>query len=200
MPTARREPQGRGAHCTVMSQAIFELPFWRAFLAHPFKVASPVPSGPALGRAIAEQVDPHGPGAVLELGPGSGAVTAALLVRGVAPADLTAIEWDQSFCNHLRRRFDGVAIVQGDAFAFPGLTGDRKFKAIVSGLPVLGLSAARRRHFLGMALDALEPGGVFVQFSYSPLPPLPSGYGVKITRRVVWRNLPPMHVWRYTRG
>lgn len=182
-----------------MSQAIFELPFWRAFLANPLKVASPVPSGPALGRAIAAQV-PMRPGPVLELGPGSGAVTAALLAHGIAPNDLTAIEWDQGFCDHLRARFAGVSILQGDAFEFPALVPDRPFSAIVSGLPVVGLSAARRRRFLGLALEALEPGGVFVQFSYSPVPPLPGGHGVKIARQIVWANLPPMHVWRYTRG
>lgn len=182
-----------------MSQAIFELPFWRAFLANPLKVASPVPSGPALGRAIAAQV-PAGPGAVLELGPGSGAVTAALLARGVAPGALTAIEWDQGFCEHLRRRFAGVTVLRGDAFAFPSLTEVRGFKAIVSGLPVVGLDRARRREFLAQALEALAPGGVFVQFSYSPVPPLPPGDGVGVARRIVWANLPPMHVWRYTRG
>ena len=183
-----------------MSQAIFELPFWRAFLADPLKVASPLPSGPALGRAIAAQVDPHAPGAVLELGPGSGAVTAALLARGIAPADLTAIEWDPGFCGHLAARFPAATILRGDAFAFPELVKGRTFKAIVSGLPVLGLSQTRRRRFLGLALEALDKDGVFVQFSYSPLPPLPSGHGVKVARRIVWANLPPMHVWRYTRG
>ncbi|MBN9587871.1 MAG: hypothetical protein BGN85_01705 [Alphaproteobacteria bacterium 64-11] len=183
-----------------MSQAIFELPFWRAFLANPLKVASPVPSGPVLGRAIAAAVDPRRPGAVLELGPGSGAVTAALLARGVAPADLLAIEWEPEFCGHLRRRFPGITLIQGDAFAFAELVQDRPLKAIVSGLPVLGLSKARRRRFLGQALDVLGEGGVFVQFSYSPLPPLPGGHRVAVARSVVWANLPPMHVWRYTRG
>jgi phosphatidylethanolamine/phosphatidyl-N-methylethanolamine N-methyltransferase len=183
-----------------MSQAIFELPFWRAFLANPMKVASPVPSGPALGRAIAEAVDTHTPGMVLELGSGSGAVTGALLARGIAPVDLIAIEWDPGFCGLLRQRFHGVNVLQGDAFAFPELVPGRTFNAIVSGLPVLGLSRARRRRFLGLALEALDRDGVFVQFSYSPLPPLPSGFGIKVTRRIVWANLPPMHVWRYTRS
>lgn len=181
-----------------MSQAIFELPFWRAFLANPTKVASPVPSGPALARAVADQVDPATPGPVLELGAGSGAVTAALLARGVAPADLATIEYDPAFCSHLRRRFPGVAVVQGDAFAFAARV-RAPLAAIVSGLPVLGLSRGRRLDFLGRALECLAPGGVFVQFSYSPVPPLPRGFGVAIRRTTVWANLPPMQVWRYTR-
>lgn len=183
-----------------MPQAVFELPFWRAFLAHPAKVASPLPSGPALARAVADQVDPDRPGWVLELGPGSGAVTAALLDRGIAPAHLTAIEYDSDFCVHLKRRFPGVDIVQGDAFAFADRVRGWPLKAIVSGLPVLGLSPARRRYFLGQALECLPPGGVFVQFSYSPFAPLPAGYGIDVRHTVVWANLPPMHVWRYSRG
>jgi len=183
-----------------MSQAIFERPFWRAFLANPLKVASPVPSSPALGRAIAAEVDPQKPGTVLELGPGSGAVTAALLARGIAPADLVAIESEPEFCAHLRGRFPGVTIIQGDAFAFAEEVTGRPLKAIVSGLPVLGLSRARRRWFLGQALEALDEDGVFVQFSYSPLPPLPGGHGVKVAHKTVWANLPPMQVWRYSRG
>jgi phosphatidylethanolamine/phosphatidyl-N-methylethanolamine N-methyltransferase len=183
-----------------MPQALFEPPFWRAFIANPGKVASPVPSGPALARAVAAEVDPSRPGWVLELGPGSGAVTAALLARGVRPGELTAIEYDPDFCALLRRRFPGATIIQGDAFAFAERVKGYPLKAIVSGLPVLGLSRARRRAFLGQALECLAPGGVFVQFSYSPLAPLPGGHGVRIAHRMVWANLPPMQVWRYSRG
>jgi phosphatidylethanolamine/phosphatidyl-N-methylethanolamine N-methyltransferase len=127
-----------------MSQAVFELPFWRAFLANPLRVASPVPSGPALARAIAAAIDAQAPGGVLELGAGSGAVTAALLARGITPADLIAVEYAPDFCAHLRQRFVGLKVLEGDAFAFPGLTGNRRFKAIVSGLPVMARSPRQR--------------------------------------------------------
>jgi phosphatidylethanolamine/phosphatidyl-N-methylethanolamine N-methyltransferase len=183
-----------------MTQAVFELPFWRAFLANPLRVASPVPSGPALARAIAAAVEARTPGAVLELGAGSGAVTAALLARGIAPADLIAIEYAPDFCAHLRQRFAGLTVLQGDAFAFPALTGNRRFKAIVSGLPVMARPPRARRPFLNRVLEALQPGGVFIQFSYSPLSPFPACRDVAVSRRTVWANLPPMQVWRYRRA
>lgn len=183
-----------------MPQAVFELPFWRAFLADPLRVASPVPSGPALARAIAAAVDPDAPGSVLELGPGSGAVTAALLARGVAPADLTAIEYAPDFCVHLRHRFPGLTVLEGDAFAFPALVGRRRFKAIVSGLPVMAVAPPERQRLLHRVLDALLPGGVFVQFSYSPFSPFAAGPGVPVRRHTVWANLPPMQVWQYRRA
>jgi phosphatidylethanolamine/phosphatidyl-N-methylethanolamine N-methyltransferase len=183
-----------------MTQAVFELPFWRAFLANPLRVASPVPSGPALAHAIAAAVEARTPGAVLELGAGSGAVTAALLARGIAPADLIAIEYAPDFCAHLRQRFAGLTVLQGDAFAFPALTGNRRFKAIVSGLPVMAHPPRARRPFLKRVLEALQPGGVFVQFSYSPLSPFPASRDIAASRRTVWANLPPMQVWRYRRA
>ncbi|MBV9550035.1 MAG: methyltransferase domain-containing protein [Alphaproteobacteria bacterium] len=181
-----------------MPQAVFELPFWRAFLANPLRVASPVPSGPALARAVAAEVVPGG--SVLELGPGSGAVTAALLARGVARGDLTVIEYAPDFCTHLRHRFPGLKVLEGDAFAFPGLLGQRQFKAIVSGLPVLACPQEARQTFLQRALGALAPDGVFIQFSYSPLSPFPTERDITVRRHTVWRNLPPMQIWRYARA
>ena len=174
---------------------LFESSFFNAFLANPLKVASPLPSGPALARAIAAEIEPERPGMVLELGPGSGAVTAALLER-IDPARLTAIEYDPDFCALLRHRFAGVTIVQGDAFHFDELV-EMPLSAIVSGLPILVLEDHARRAFLDICLARLPAGAPFIQFSYSAVAPVPAPPGVTVTSRLVWANLPPMHVWRY---
>ena len=116
------------------------------------------------------------------------------------PADLIAVEYAPDFCTHLRQRFAGLMVLEGDAFAFPGLTGNRRFKAIVSGLPVMARSSQQRWAFLNRTLEALQPGGVFIQFSYSPLSPFPARRDVITSRRTVWANLPPMQVWRYRRA
>lgn len=185
-----------------MAQPTFELPFLRAFLANPAKVASPVPSGPRLTAAVAAQVPLAGEGLVLELGPGSGAVTQAILERGIAPADLIAIEYDRDFCALLRRRFPASAILQGDAFGFRELLPGARFRAIVSGVPVVGLPASSHHALLHDAMAALLPGRPFIQFSYSMTPPLDVPPDMAADMRVeraaiVWANLPPMHVWRY---
>lgn len=181
-----------------------ELRFFRSFLAHPLRVASLVPSGKQLARAIAAEIDPRQGGAVLELGPGTGAVTQAILEFGVAREDLVAVEQDCDFAAALRKDFVGVRIIEGDAFAFELLlaaAGVRlPLRTIVSGVPVLSCPVSVRRKLLGDALAALRPGSPFIQFSYGAEPPIPPGAGVDVRRAaIVWLNVPPMHVWVYRR-
>lgn len=177
--------------------------FLKGFLARPWKVASPVPSGPKLARRIAEQIDPAPGGLVLELGPGTGAVTRAIRARGVAEEDLVLIESDPEFVRLLRKAFPRARVVEGDAFAFAGLLGDgaRGLRAIISGLPVVGEPPGRKRAFLASAMDALAPGRPFVQFTYSARPPLPGFDGAEPSRAAtVWENIWPMRIWVYRRS
>jgi phosphatidylethanolamine/phosphatidyl-N-methylethanolamine N-methyltransferase len=179
-----------------------EMRFLRSFLADPLRIASPIPSGRRLARTIAAQIDPRPGGIVLELGPGTGPVTQAILESGVAPCDLVAIESDAEFAAQLREDFAGVRIVEGDAFAFPVLLHaaglDAPLRTIVSGVPVLSRSLAVRRRLLADAIAALRPGSPFVQFSYGADPPLPQIDNVEVRRAaIVWHNIPPMHVWVY---
>src|ERR1700761_2460661 len=103
------------------------LHFLKGLIARPKNVGAITPSSPALSRAIAQQVDPFVPGPVLELGPGTGVVTEALIERGVAPERITAIEYDPDFVKMVTERCPGVRVLRGDAFNFPALTGDTQF-------------------------------------------------------------------------
>ncbi len=151
---------------------------------------------------IAAQIDPRPGGAVLELGPGTGAVTRAIRESGISDLELIAIESHRRFVVLLRRELPGVRIIEGDGFAFARLL-DREargLRSIVSGLPVIGQPAELRNRLLRDAIAALEPGRPFIQYSYSPRPPYPSLDGVRVTRAgTVWFNLPPMHIWVYRR-
>ncbi len=174
-----------------------ELQFLREFLARPFKVAAPVPSSRKLAEKIAEQVDPRPGGVVLELGPGTGAVTRAICERGVAGSDLIAIESDSRFVALLRQQLPRVHVIEGDAFGFRALLRDQAsgLRSIVSGLPVLGRPIELRRRLIADAIMALKPGRPFIQFSYGAAPPLPSVEGLDVQRAAtVWQNFPPMHV------
>ena len=149
---------------------------------------------------MARQIGAQGP--VLELGPGTGAVTAEILAHGTLPENLTCVEYDADFARRLRARFAGVTVVQGDAFDLektlhaPHLM----FAAILSGLPLLNFPIAARRRLVDGALTRLLPGGVFVQFSYGPNAPVtpPPGFGVH-RAAAVWTNVPPARVWVYRR-
>ncbi|HWD26374.1 MAG TPA: methyltransferase domain-containing protein [Rhizomicrobium sp.] len=166
--------------------------FFRGFLAHPLAVGAVAPSSPDLAAAIAEEMPPRG--RVLELGAGTGAVTEALLARGLTT---TAIEYDPGFAAHLRTRYPSSEVLQGDAFTFDRLIAHgARFDGIVSGLPVVGRSTAQRASLLRLALSHLEPGAPFVQFSYAPWPPYPRLAHVSVSHApTFWRNIPPMHIW-----
>lgn len=172
--------------------------FITRFLAHPKRVGAIMPSGPGLCAALAAAADLSGD--VLELGPGSGVVTRALLLSGLAPHRLTVIEYDEAFAEALRKRYPGICVLQGDAFGFRDLTGSMQFSSVISGLPLLNYPHEKGRALIADALDAMPPGAPFVQFSYgwnAPVPP-PEGADAKLVTRV-WANLPPAAVWTYRR-
>ena len=171
--------------------------FLRGLIHSPRGVSAPTPSSPVLAEAIAAELDLTRPGLVIELGPGTGAVTAAL-IRRVGPTRLLAIEQETSFIAPLRTRFPDADIRCGDALAFERfLPSGAIVAAVVSGLPLLHLPHATRRSLLARALNVQGPGGLFIQLSYSWRPPVKAGEGVMLTKRAVWQNFPPAHVWTY---
>ena len=170
--------------------------FVARFLAHPKRVGAIAPSGGRLCAAIAAAADFSGD--VLELGPGSGTDTRALLERGLAPCRLTVIEYDDRFAQALRQRFPGICVLHDNAFDFPALTGAMRFSSVISGLPLLNYGREDGRRLIQDALAAMPAGSPFVQFSYgvgAPVP-APDGASAKLTARV-WPNLPPAAVWVY---
>jgi phosphatidylethanolamine/phosphatidyl-N-methylethanolamine N-methyltransferase len=176
------------------------LRFLRRFVGDPRSVGAVAPSGTRLARAMAAQTDPAANGPVLELGPGTGVVTAALIARGLVPERITAIEYDHQFAAALRRDFPGVRVITGDAFRLYDIVGEACFTAIISSLPLLNFPIEMRRKFIVDAMSHLLPGAPFIQFSYGLAPPVqePQGACVKLGARV-WRNLPPAKVWVYRR-
>jgi phosphatidylethanolamine/phosphatidyl-N-methylethanolamine N-methyltransferase len=179
------------------------LRFLRALIARPKNVGAVAPSSRALARAIADEIDPTHPGRVLELGPGTGVITQAILERGVAPERLTVIEYDPDFATGIVARFPEVQVIHGDAFDLAHTLGARsaeRFAAIVSGIPLLNFPPERREAYLESLTGRLLPGAALVQFSYgmhAPAP-APAGHHVACTA-LIWANIPPARVWAYRR-
>jgi phosphatidylethanolamine/phosphatidyl-N-methylethanolamine N-methyltransferase len=166
-----------------------------------FKATGAVaPSSAALGRAMAAEIDPSTDGSVLELGPGTGVATAALIERGVAPERIIAVEYDAEFARLIAARFAGVTVIHGDAFNLDETLGARfagPFIGAVSGVPLLNFAMAERQAFVLGVLARLRPGAPLVQFSYSLWTPsvIPPA-GVRVDRGALIRlNLPPARVW-----
>lgn len=177
-----------------------EVRFIASWLQNPLKVGAVSPSGRALAGAIAAEVDPAVPGPVVELGPGTGPVTEALVARGVTPERLVLVEYDPEFCTLLRRRFPGATVVQGDAYTLAGtLAGVVKepLSAVVSCLPLMTRPLSVRMRLLAAAMRMLRPGAPYVQFTYALTAPIPSRrYRITSSPRI-WKNVPPARVWIY---
>jgi len=179
------------------------LRFLRALIARPKNIGAVMPSSPALAEAIARQIDPHA-GPVLEIGPGTGVVTEAILKRGVAPERLTLVEYDEDMARHLAGRFPRVHVIQGDAFDLDHILGPRHstpFGAIVSGIPLLNHSVARRQAYVAGLARRLVPNAPLIQFSYGAQAPVKAPPGFEVTRAAtVLANIPPAKVWVYRKA
>ena len=179
--------------------------FLKTFWRRPKITGAVAPSGKALARAMAHEVGRVGDRLVLELGPGTGPVTAALIAQGIAPERIVALEFNPEFCARLVDRFRGLNVVEGDAFDRaasrpPGLAGP--YAAVVSSLPLLNWPFPARVGLIESALERTVPGGGMIQFSYGFGPPVPAQPGrFRVERTAfVLANLPPARVWRYSRA
>lgn len=180
-----------------------EARFLKSWLENPLKTGAVAPSGKALATRMAASIDPSLPGPIVELGPGTGPVTQALLARGIDPSRLFLVEYSQDFAKLLRQRFPGVHVIRGDAYALtetlrPHLS--QPAAAVVSSLPLLTRPERDRLRLLNAAFNLMLPASPFVQFTYmnsSPVP-LTDSFEATVSRRI-WKNLPPARVWTYRR-
>ncbi|UVF21906.1 phospholipid methyltransferase [Microvirga terrae] len=181
-----------------------EARFLRSWLERPLVVGAVTPSGKILARTMASFVDPRIPGPVIELGPGTGPVTDALIRRGVAQERLVLIEYNPEFCQLLKRRFPKATIIQGDAYDLKETLGDilkEPAAATVSSLPLFTKPMDQRLELLETAQGLMHPNAPFIQFTYAVVPPIPARsqhYRSRASNRI-WRNLPPARVWVYNK-
>ncbi|KQT43054.1 ribose ABC transporter permease [Aureimonas sp. Leaf454] len=176
--------------------------FFATWIRHPLKLGAVAPSSPAYCREMVERATTDIDGPVLELGPGLGVVTRALLDKGVSPGRITSIEYEKSFADVLKGRFPEVNVVEGDGFDLDrtlGTTPRRRFAAILFAIPILNLSQEQRQALFTRYFDHLLPGGNLTQLSYlptAPVKPVPGVFTVT-SSPIVWSNIPPARVWVY---
>jgi len=150
-------------------------------------------------------VEPGIPGPVIELGPGTGPVTEALVEHGIDPGRLILIEFNPRFCALLRARFPAATVLHGDAYRLREVLTEflrPPAAAVVSGLPLFTKPLRTRLKLLREALALLRPAAPFVQFTYAVVPPIPralTGVRAEASERI-WMNIPPARVWVYRKG
>jgi phosphatidylethanolamine/phosphatidyl-N-methylethanolamine N-methyltransferase len=181
-----------------------EVHFLRSWIERPLSTGAVTPSGKILARTMARYVDPNSSGPVVELGPGTGPVTEALVANGVDPSRLVLVEFNPTFCRLLRARYPQATLVQGDAYSMRRLLESLLLQpaaAVVSGLPLMTKPIKQRLRLIRDAFELMLPGAPFVQFTYSVASPLPrrQSFTAEASERI-WMNLPPARVWIYRKA
>jgi phospholipid N-methyltransferase len=182
----------------------------RAFLASPVRTGAIAPSSRFLAARMVEDMRLSEAGVVVELGPGTGAFTRAILPELNADALFLAIELNRSLAAHLQATQPPRVRVINDSCerleqhlrAHERRTAD----AIISGLPWQAFSVELQERLLSAVHRSLRAGGRFATFAYLHGIPFPGGIRLRRMLRerftkvsvspVVWRNLPPAFVYR----
>jgi len=181
-----------------------ELKFFRGWMDKPKAVGSIVPTSSVTSKRMASVIDIGSGLPVLEIGPGTGVITKAILARGVRPENLYTVEYSANFVRHLRRLYPAVNVIEGDAFNLADTLGDRRdtiFDCAISAVPLLNFPVWRRIAYLEGLLEHIPAGRPVVQLTYGPLSPVPAGKGDYTVKHFdfIMRNIPPAHLWIYRR-
>jgi len=175
----------------------------KAFLRQGKRIASFAPSSRFMARKVVDGIDWEQTKYVVELGAGTGPITAEMLRRAKPHTRLLVIELDPTLCGRLKARFEGVPnldVVQGDATRFGELLAERgipQVDHVVSGLPLPSFPAPARDAILEMSARTLAPHGTFRQLTVMPLIyyRMYARYFDDVRFRFVPLNLPPGGVY-----
>jgi phosphatidylethanolamine/phosphatidyl-N-methylethanolamine N-methyltransferase len=181
-----------------------ELKFYKGWMDKPKADGSIVPTSSITARRMASVIDVDSRLPVLEVGPGTGVSTKAILARGVRPENLYTVEYSADFVRHLRGLYPGVNVIEGDAFNLADTLGEQRnmlFDCAISAVPLLNFPVGRRIAYLENLLERIPTGRPVMQITYGPLSPVPAGKGDYTVKHFdfIMRNIPPAHLWVYRR-
>ena len=176
--------------------------FLREWLRNPVETAAVAPSGKALTSLMTRGIH-AGTGAVLELGPGTGAFTQGLVTRGVAECDLTLVERNPTFARLLEQRFPTATILGIDAaeLANGWKGGGRLFNAVICGLGLRAMGARQIEAIMRAVFTRMQPDASLYLFTYGRKCSVPEEVLLRlglVAERVgtTLRNVPPASVYR----
>jgi phospholipid N-methyltransferase len=169
--------------------------FFKKFVKHGKAIASFVPSSTYLARAVVRGIDFARARCVVELGAGTGPITAELL-RRAGGCRSVIVERDLDFCRRLRERFPGAEIVEADAADLDHLLTERGLDRVdhfLCGLPLPSFTPGARDGILDVVQRRLHPDGTFRQLTHMPwvFYGMYRRYFADVRFQMVFRNLPP---------
>jgi len=182
---------------------------FKEFLRNPRITGAVLPSSGKLSAVITSEIGIKTARRVVELGPGTGAITRHIL-RQISPeAKFIAVELNEQICTEFNKRFSGVKIVNDNAANLRTiLKNEGLFEAdiIISGLPWASFGAELQNQLLAEIVPSLAPRGIFTTFAYLQGLALPTAQAFRrnlenrfseVNRTpIIWRNIPPAVVYR----
>ena len=172
--------------------------FLAQFLKQPKEIGSIIPSSPFLGKTMANFVPEHDDRFIVELGPGTGPITKALVKIGLHEENMICLEQSQKLVDHLKSRFPHLNVIQGDACELNELLGEKsgKVHAVVSSLPLKSIPGGIVDKIIDEMDKCLMDDGVIIQFTYDlrkKKSPLLKKFQ-RVDCKVVLGNVPPARV------
>ena len=177
-------------------------PSLRLFLSEmarsPLQIGAIWPSSPALGKVMARWLPDDTTAPILELGPGTGIVTAELIAAGLQEDRLVAVEKSEVLADYHRARYPRSRIIAGDALELDQLFAGERFGAVISSLPLKVFGPGQVEILANQISGLLLPGAPWVQFSYHIVNgQAPDKRFRSVDSRIVWTNFPPAKVSVY---
>ena len=165
------------------------------------------PSSRFLQRGMLAPLDFSRIRLAVELGPGTGCITRAILERLSPTARLLALDINRDFVAELSTRFQDPRLlpVHASAAQLLEVLRDRglgQADCVISGLPYCNMELSQRNQLVQTTEQSLAPGGVFVVFQYSPfwLPQVLRRHFPSYKADLVPLNIPPALVYACTKG
>jgi phospholipid N-methyltransferase len=181
------------------------LAFLQGFLRKPQQVGSVIPSSRFLERRLVSYSGARQARVLVELGPGTGGTTRALLHALPADGRLLAIELEPRFAAILRGMDDPRLIVhEGSAEHLLETLREHGLgapDAVISGIPFSTMDAALGRRIAKAIHDSLGSGGRFVAYQVrGKVHDVAKPFFGRAEIDVELRNIPPMRVYRWHKG
>lgn len=173
--------------------------FIKAWIKNPRAMGSITPSSTYLAAYITAQIHQTKEGKILELGPGTGAITQAILKSRIDSENIILLERDTQLAQKLKTQFPAIQVINDDASKLSEIFSeqDPKIDTIISSLPIVLLDKATRDAIFSQIPKILSKNGRLIQFTYNLKQNnklLPSNYKL-LHSKLIWRNLPPARVY-----
>lgn len=177
--------------------------FLRKLLRHGLTVAAMKPAGKSLAAAHCKHVDANKPQVIVEIGAGTGAVTAAIAQRMHKDSRLIAVEIDQEFASILRTRCPQATVLGCDARELTEQLATLKVGRIDLMISCIALPYVPRavNEAIFGCLDRLGEDSWFTQQTLVPLVYRKMYHRLfhEVNFRLVLANLPPGGVYHCRR-